>query len=135
EEHAGGALVFPSYNLGDGIRGASDFVGVKGGTYAKALRSLKGLVVPHPDGYAVDKLHPSVIYIPENATISLPDQTIAWKKGGKQVSILLAPGNVYIYPSGYKVRMQKHPGAGTWRLIGTRAEGTLCHKPCTVSGG
>src|SRR5690606_29285793 len=32
-------------------------------------------------------------------------------------------------------RMEKHPGAGTWRLIGTRAEGTLCHKPCTVSGG
>jgi hypothetical protein len=31
--------------------------------------------------------------------------------------------------------MQKHPGAPSWRLIGTKAEGTFCHKPCTVSGG
>jgi len=29
----------------------------------------------------------------------------------------------------------KHPATGTWRLIGTVAEGTLCHKPSTVSGG
>lgn len=28
------------------------------------------------------------------------------------------------------------PTAGQrWRLIGTTAEGTFCHKPCTVSGG
>ena len=31
--------------------------------------------------------------------------------------------------------MQKHPYAPSWRLIGTDPEGTLCHKPCTVSGG
>lgn len=135
EEHSGGALVFPSYNLGDTIRGESDFVGVKGYTYEKALRTLKGRVTPHADGYAVDNLHPTVIYIPEDATISLPNQTVSWKKGKKTVSLLLAPENVYIYPSGYKARMEKHPGAGTWRLIGTRSEGTLCHKPCTVSGG
>jgi len=135
EEHSGGALVFPSYNLGDVIRGESDFVGVKGYTFEKALRSLKGLVTPQPEGYAVDNRHPSVIYIPEDADISLPDQTVSWKKDGKTVSILLSPEQVYIYPSGYKARMEKHPGAGTWRLVGTRAEGTLCHKPCTVSGG
>ena len=28
------------------------------------------------------------------------------------------------------------PMEGTrWRLVGTQAEGTFCHKPCTVSGG
>lgn len=135
EEHSGGALVFPSYNLGDVIRGESDFVGVIGYTYERALRTLKGLVTPHPDGYAVDNRFPSVIYIPEDADISLPDQTVSWKKNGRSVSILLSPDKVYVYPSGYKARMEKHPGAGTWRLTGTRAEGTLCHKPCTVSGG
>jgi hypothetical protein len=135
EEHSGGALVFPSYNLGDVIRGSSDFVGVKGYTYEKTLKSLKGLVMPQDDGYAIDNAHPSVIYIPEDADISLPDQTVSWKKNGKTMSILLSPEKVYIYPSGYKARMEKHPGAGTWRLVGTRAEGTLCHKPCTVSGG
>jgi len=31
--------------------------------------------------------------------------------------------------------MEKHPEAPSWRLIGTVAEGTFCHKPCTVSGG
>src|SRR5690606_36584308 len=36
---------------------------------------------------------------------------------------------------GYKIEMQKHPGAPSWRLVGTAAEGTFCHKPCTVSGG
>ena len=30
----------------------------------------------------------------------------------------------------------KNPaGNRAWRLVGTVAEGTLCHKPCTVSGG
>ncbi len=38
-------------------------------------------------------------------------------------------------PSGFKIRMEKHPGAPSWRIIGTRGEGTVCHKPCTVSGG
>ena len=38
-------------------------------------------------------------------------------------------------PSGYKIRMEKHPGAPSWRMIGTVGEGVFCHKPCTVSGG
>ena len=38
-------------------------------------------------------------------------------------------------PSGYKLQLEKHPATGTWRLIGTVAEGLFCHKPCTVSGG
>ena len=32
--------------------------------------------------------------------------------------------------------MEKPPGHGRqWRLVGVVAEGTFCHKPCTVSGG
>jgi len=31
--------------------------------------------------------------------------------------------------------MEKPPGGRSWRLVGTGAEPTLCHKPCTVSGG
>ena len=45
------------------------------------------------------------------------------------------PDTVYVHPTGYKLRLEKHPGAPSWRLIGTRADGTFCHKPCTVSGG
>ena len=51
------------------------------------------------------------------------------------MSIPLAPGKTYMTPTGYKVRLEKHPGAVSWRLVGTVAEGLLCHKPCTVSGG
>lgn len=38
-------------------------------------------------------------------------------------------------PSGYKLQMEKHPSAPSWRLVGTAGEGIVCHKPCTVSGG
>jgi hypothetical protein len=38
-------------------------------------------------------------------------------------------------PSGYKLRIEKHPGAPSWRIIGSRGDGVVCHKPCTVSGG
>ena len=38
-------------------------------------------------------------------------------------------------PSGYKIHLEKHPGAPSWRIVGTQPEGTFCHKPCTVSGG
>src|SRR6202043_3073848 len=31
--------------------------------------------------------------------------------------------------------MEQHPGSPSWRLIGMAAEGAVCHKPCTVSGG
>ncbi|MDD3168428.1 MAG: hypothetical protein PHC91_03065, partial [Eubacteriales bacterium] len=31
--------------------------------------------------------------------------------------------------------IEKHPEAPVWKLIGTEARGTFCHKPCTVSGG
>lgn len=135
EEHSGGALVFPSYNLGEFIRGSSDFVQVKGFAFKNVARQLAGAITVHGDGYAIDRKFPDLVYIPEDADISLPDQRITWKRDGRDVSLLLSPDKVYLYPSGYKVRMEKHPGAKTWRLIGTRAEGTLCHKPCTVSGG
>jgi hypothetical protein len=40
-----------------------------------------------------------------------------------------------VLPSGYRVRLQKQRGGSLWRLIGVRPDSTLCHKPCTVSGG
>ena len=48
---------------------------------------------------------------------------------------LYDPGETYVHPTGYRIEMQQHPKTGSWRLIGTQADGLLCHKPCTVSGG
>jgi hypothetical protein len=50
-------------------------------------------------------------------------------------SIKLLPGQTYVLPSGYKIDMVKPDEGRRWRLRGTTAEGVLCHKPCTVSGG
>ncbi len=135
EEHSGGALVFPSYNLGDSVQDSSAFIRINGFTFKHLVRQLKESVDVRADGYAIDKRFPNIIYLPEDAQIDLLDQKISWKREGRDITLRLLPENIYLYPSGYKVRMQKHPGASTWRLIGTVAEGTLCHKPSTVSGG
>lgn len=88
-----------------------------------------------PQGYGIDKLYPEIVYVPQDLRMDLPNLTVNWIKNGESQSIKLQPGKIYIQPNGYKVEMQKHPGAPSWRLIGTDPEGTFCHKPCTVSGG
>ena len=58
---------------------------------------------------------------------------MSWDDGKHHIRLL--PTCTYVRPSGYKVQMEKPPGGRIWRLVGTVAEGTFCHKPCTVSGG
>ncbi|HEY0455705.1 MAG TPA: hypothetical protein VGE41_04985, partial [Verrucomicrobiae bacterium] len=86
-------------------------------------------------GYAVDKNYPDIVYVPEDVLFDLQKQRASWttSEGLKQIKIL--PGHTYVRPSGYKIHMEKPAGNRAWRLIGTVAEGTFCHKPCTVSGG
>jgi hypothetical protein len=54
---------------------------------------------------------------------------------GAEQKLKLLPAITYVLPSGYKVEMVRPTAGQRWRLIGTTAEGTFCHKPCTVSGG
>jgi hypothetical protein len=133
EEHAGGAIVFPSYNLGEKFHADSRFG--NGRTLADVVRDYPQFIDARPEGYAVDRRFPDLIYIAGNAKANLHDQKLSWEKDGAVHSLPLLPGKVYMTPSGYNVRMEKHPGSTTWRLIGTAAEGAFCHKPCTVSGG
>jgi hypothetical protein len=136
EEHAGGALVFPSYDLGEEFSGD---VHVKrmGHTFAEMVALYGDLMNVKPEGYATDKKFPEIIYVPENAHFDLHKQKVSWTNtDNAEHGIKLLPEKTYVRPSGYKVRMEKPPGANrTWRLVGTVAEGTFCHKPCTVSGG
>jgi len=134
EEHAGGAIAFPTYDLGEDFR-LSAFFPVVNHTFAEVLQRHAGRLTLHADGYAVDNAYPDIIYVPEDAYFSLQTQTITFKNGGKESSIRLLPGRTYVLPSGYKVEMVKPPTVLRWRLTGTTAEGTFCHKPCTVSGG
>jgi phosphoenolpyruvate carboxykinase (diphosphate) len=135
EEHAGGALIFPSYSLGDFTQHNAAYIRQKGYSFKQVKKLMGEYMRSHIDGYGIDARQPKVVYLPEDAEVFLLDQKIAWTKDGKAKTLRLLPEHVYIYPSGYKVRMEKHPDAPTWRLIGTVAEGLLCHKPCTVSGG
>jgi hypothetical protein len=133
EEHAGGALVFPSFSLGDSFQVNSRRY--NGRTFADVVRDYGARMEVKPEGYGVDKKFPNLNYIPENALADLRKQTITFESGGKPQTLPLLPGKVYMAPSGYKLRIEKHPSAPSWRLIGTGGEGIFCHKPCTVSGG
>lgn len=134
EEHAGGALAFPQYNHGMIFTPDSNLRST-GHTFADVVKLLGDTIEVKPEGYAVDKTHPHLVYLPEDAEIDLSKQTARWTKGGKEQTLRVLPEEIYIHPTGYKVHMEQHPASGAWRLVGTVAEGTLCHKPCTVSGG
>jgi len=134
EEHAGGALVFPSFDLGEHFS-LSDFRKEVNHTFGEVVDRYSDRMALQPDGYGIDTAFPSIFYIPEDAYIDLRDQSVSWTKDGESKSIPLQPEFTYILPSGYKVEMKKPSAGQRWRLVGTNAEGTFCHKPCTVSGG
>ncbi|MFO0428677.1 MAG: hypothetical protein ACK526_19065 [Planctomyces sp.] len=133
EEHAGGAMAFASFNLGEVF--AADSKRYNNRTFADVVRDYGTLMEVRPEGYAVDSQYPNVIYVTENARFTVSDQRVSWHYNSVLHHIPLRPGFIYITPSGYKVRLEKHPSAPSWRLIGTLFEGVFCHKPCTVSGG
>jgi hypothetical protein len=136
EEHAGGALAFATFSLGD--RFTPDLMrleSAKQHRFAEVLSLLGERAKVHPSGYATDGVYPEIHYMPEDMEIDNRHQDITWTKDGKAQHLKLLPGRIYIHPSGYKVRMAKYGAAPSWRLIGTVPEGAFCHKPCTVSGG
>lgn len=134
EEHGGGAIAYTSYSFGDEF--VSDPLRGNGRTFADVVQDYSAWMDVKPEGYAVDRNFPDLIYIPEGSHASVRRQQIWWSgPDRKELAIPLTPGKVYMTPSGFKVRIEKHPGAPSWRIIGTRGEGTVCHKPCTVSGG
>ena len=134
EEHAGGAFVFPRYDLGEDFS-MNSMISEKGQTFAEISRLFSDVMDLKPEGYGVDKKYPSIIYVPEDVHIQLDKQTVSWQRNGRTQEIKLLPDNVYVLPSGYKIGMLKPARGSRWRLYGETAEGTLCHKPCTVSGG
>jgi len=133
EEHAGGCIAYTSWNLGDEFIVNSQRY--NGRTIEDVKRDYHELIDFQPEGYGIDKRFPQIRYIPEDSRATMLRQCIEWIRDGKRYSIPLEPGQHYIAPSGYKIRMEKHPAAPSWRLVGTIAEGVFCHKPCTVSGG
>jgi len=131
EEHSGGALAFPSFNLGE-IYAPDSRLPDRGHSLAEVLALLGDQVEIHPEGHASDKRYKNIHFVPEDARFDVNTLRVNW---GEDRGIKLLAGHTYLYPCGYKIELQKHPQAPTWRLLGSDAEGTFCYKPCTVSGG
>lgn len=134
EEHAGGAVAFPSYDLGEEFS-LDENLTKNDLTFDEAARLYSDFMDVQPEGYAIDRNHPDIIYVPSDAKFNLPKKTITWQRSGKEESIRLVTSHAYVLPSGYKIHVKKQTGGHNWILIGTISEGTLCHKPSTVSGG
>jgi len=134
EEHAGGAIAFPAYVLGQEFY-AGRTVLTKQVVYEVAMKYLGDRVEMKPERYAVDRKYPNVFYVPENADFIVSEGCVKWTYDGGDHKLVLRPQEVYVLPWGTKVRLEKQPGGTSWRLIASRADGVLCHKPCTVSGG
>lgn len=134
EEHAGGAMVHPRYDLGRDFSVATHLP-KREHTFEKVTQLFGEIMDVQPEGYGVDKKHPDILYVPENVYIDLNAQTVSWTNDSGRHQLSLDPHRTYIVPSGFKIRLEKEVDSGQWRLIGTQAEGTFCHKPSTVSGG
>jgi hypothetical protein len=134
EEHAGGAIAFPSYDLGEDFA-LSDLQPSVDHTFGGVIARYYKLFDLQAEGYGIDKKYRDIYYVPEDVRISLQDQKLTWTNSDGPQEIQLQPGITYVLPSGYKVEMVKPSEGMRWRIIGTTAEGTFCHKPCTVSGG
>jgi phosphoenolpyruvate carboxykinase (diphosphate) len=133
EEHAGGAVAFASFGLGDEF--VPDQRHSNGRTFADVLRDYGDSLEVLPEGHAVDRVNPDLFYVPETTRFSVKRQELWWTRDGREQSVIMRPDKVYMLPSGFRVRLEKHSGAPSYRIVGTAAEGVFCHKPCTVSGG
>ena len=134
EEHAGGTIVYPRRNLGSNYNAKED-KNLSGYSFDEVIENYGDMIYLHEDHYGIDKLNKQIIYLPEDAKFDLYNTEINWLYEGTIRTIKLLPAYTYVLPNGEKIHMEKHPETLVWKLIGTEAEGTFCHKPCTVSGG
>lgn len=134
EEHAGGALVYPSYDLGETFAGDLH-VQRRGHTFEEVAEKYASLLEVQPEGYAIDRAFPTILYVPHDTRFDLNELKVSWESEHGEQTIPLRAGHTYVRPSGYKIHLEQPPGHTSWTLVGTAAEPTFCHKPCTVSGG
>ncbi|MCG6567946.1 hypothetical protein [Tessaracoccus sp. ZS01] len=133
EEHSGGAIAFPRYNLGQTFTA----------TYTDESFRIADVVARdperftvQPEGHALDAEQPHVILVPEQASYSLRDSTVSWHIDGETRTIPLRADVQYVGPDGYLVELGHIAADGDqWTLLGTSPVATNCHKPATVSGG
>ena len=133
EEHAGGAVVFPAYNLG------TDWVDDRtpeGYDVADVVARDPEAFDLQPQGHAIVRAWPHITIVPRGASFSMREQTITWATAEGTASITLLADHTYMLPNGYRVHAKhRETDRRQWHLIGTTPTPTHCHKPATVSGG
>ena len=134
EEHAGGAMAFATYVLGQDFY-ADRTVSLKKASFEHAMEILGDTVKREPQGYATDLRYKDIYYVPENAEFNVRLGFVKWDRAGAITKLTLRPDATYVLPNGFRLRMEKQTHGAAWRLVGSRPRGTFCHKPCTVSGG
>ena len=118
EEHAGGAIAFPAYVLGQEFyagphRSHQDTSSSKTPCACWAIAWSSS-----PKRYAVDRNIPNIFYVPENADFSVREAACDGRCNGRRTqSSRLRGGEVYVLPWGTKIRLEKQPGGTAWRLI------------------
>ena len=134
EEHAGGAVAYPRYNLGQEY---TDTHTPEGLTLEHVVERNPGRFEVREDGSAVMVEDPTIVLVPAGAHYSMRNQTITWTRpDAQESSIPLLVSNTYVAPNGYRVHAKHREGDATqWHLVGTAPWSTQAHKPATVSGG
>ena len=79
EEHAGGAIAFPAYVLGQQFY-AGRTVLTKQVKFTEAMQWLGDRVDIQPEGYARDRRFPDILYVPENADFSVREGSVTWHR-------------------------------------------------------
>ena len=99
EEHAGGALAFATFNLGD------RFVPGSGADRERqpplrrgARRCWATRATFHASGYATDAIYPEIHYMPEDMEIDVHAPGHQLDQRGQEQHLKLLPGRIYIHP-------------------------------------
>jgi hypothetical protein len=126
EEHAGGCIAYPSFDLGEEVNAGDIGKIAEGGnaaylgsthkylsetekkrTFEDTLKILKDTVEVQEQGHAIDKQYPDIVYVPENTKFSMLTQSVTFTIKGKEQTLNIKPRTTYVLPSGYKIEMVK----------------------------
>src|SRR5690606_7506518 len=77
KEPAGGALAYPSYDLGEDFR-LSAFMPVVDHAFEEAVALLGERAVTQPGGWATDREYSNIYYVPADSRFSIRAQLVSW---------------------------------------------------------
>ena len=95
EEHSGGALAFSRAILGE-IYLPNEADSNERYSFDQVCRLLGPSIDIKNEGYAIDKTHPALIFIPDTAQINIQKQQISWVLDGHTHTIKLLINHTYI---------------------------------------